>query len=311
MLSHSSGPADALSEILQDLRLGGASYGRCELTKPWGIEFAPQLAARFHFVAEGSCWLRRGKEQPLHLDAGDVVLLPHGTGHSLSHSPRGRAKRLEKIPLKETGESVYELEEGGGGSRTLLVCCTVSFEAPAVHPLLELMPPVLLVRGGAIEDPALRRILDIMADEVSAKRVGTATVMTRLADAVIAYVVRLWVEARSGDTSGWLAAIRDPKIGRALAAIHRRPGHKWSVEGLARVARTSRSIFSERFTAVVGVPPAQYVARWRMHLASVWLRKDRATVVEVAARLGYDSEASFSRAFKRFLGKPPSAFRRA
>jgi AraC-like DNA-binding protein len=135
--------------------------------------------------------------------------------------------------------------------------------------------------------------------------------MTRLADAVIAYVVRLWVEARSGDTSGWLAAIRDPKIGRALAAIHRRPGHKWSVEGLARVARTSRSIFSERFTAVVGVPPAQYVARWRMHLASVWLRKDRATVVEVAARLGYDSEASFSRAFKRFLGKPPSAFRRA
>jgi len=186
MLSYSSEPADPLSEILQDLRLGGASYGRCELTKPWGIEFAPQLAELFHFVAKGSCWLRRGKEQPRHLDAGDVVLLPHGTGHSLSHSPRGRAKRLEKIPLKETGESVYELEEGGDGSRTLLVCCTVSFEAPFIHPMLELMPPVLLVRATAAQDPSLTGLLDIMANEVSAKRVGTATVMTRLADAVIA-----------------------------------------------------------------------------------------------------------------------------
>jgi transcriptional regulator GlxA family with amidase domain len=177
---------------------------------------------------------------------------------------------------------------------TLLVCCTVSFEAPSVHPLLELMPPVLLARGGAFQDPSLRALLDIMAGEVTAKRVGTATVMTRLADAVIAYVVRLWVEARSGDTAGWLAAIRDPKIGRALAAIHRRPGHRWSVETLARIARTSRSIFSERFTSVVGVPPARYLTRWRMHLASVWLRTERATVAKVAAGVGYDSEASFS-----------------
>ena len=310
MLSHSSGHTDPLSEILQDLRLVGAAYGRCKLSSPWGIEFAAQKEARFHFVAEGACWLRRGKQQPIPLHAGDAVLLPHGTGHSLSHSPRGRTKRLEKIPVKEIGDKTYELREGGGGRRTLLVCCTVRFEAPTIHPLLELMPPVLLVTGGATEDPALPRLLDFMAREVKAKRVGTATVMTRLADVVIAHVIRLRVESRAADTSGWLAAIRDPKIGRALAAIHRQPGHRWSVESLAVVARSSRSIFAERFRSVVGMSPARYVTRWRMHVASIWLQTERHTVAEVAARVGYDSEASFSRAFKRILGAPPSEFRR-
>jgi AraC-like DNA-binding protein len=239
-----------------------------------------------------------------------MVLLPHGTGHSLSHSPRGRTKRLDSLPLEEIGDRTYKLKEGGGGRRTILVCCSVSFEEPAIHPLLELMPPALLVRGGAAEDPALPALLEVMAREATRERVGTATIMTRLADVVIARVVRNWVESRRGDTTGWLAAIRDPKIGRALAAIHREPGNPWPVEALAKVAKTSRSMFSERFTAVVGASPARYLARWRMHLASVWLRKDRLTVAEVAVRLGYESEASFSRAFKRLLGVPPSTVRR-
>ena len=168
---------------------------------------------------------------------------------------------------------------------------------------------MLLVRKGGTEDSTLRTLLDVMADEVKSERVGNATVMTRLADVVIARVVRSWVESRKRDTTGWLAAIRDPKIGRALAAIHREPGNLWPVEALAKVATTSRSLFSERFTAVLGVPPARYVTRWRMHLARGWLRKDRLTVAEVAARLGYESEAAFSRAFKRYSGQPPSALR--
>src|SRR6185503_17634803 len=115
------------------------------------------------------------------------------------------------------------------------------------------------------------------------------------------------VESRTDDTDGWLAAMRDERIGRALAAIHHRPGEPWSVESLAAVAGASRSIFSERFAKLVGMPPARYVARWRMHVASGWLENERASVGEVASRLGYESEAAFSRAFKRFVGGPPSA----
>jgi len=315
MFSRSSDPAsapglDPLSEVLQDLRLSGVGYGRCELTRPWGLEFPPQSAARFHFVAAGGCWLRSPDGEWLPLRAGDVVLIPRGTGHALADTARGRTKPIDDMPLEEIGDRAYRLRAGGRGARTLLACCSVSFEQPALHPLLELMPSALLVRGAAKDDATLPVFLDTMAGELLDQRVGAATVMTRLADVVIARVVRAWVESRSDATTGWLGAIRDPKIGRALAAVHRRPGHRWSVEALADVAKTSRSMFFERFTSVVGVTPARYLARWRMHLASVWLRRDRLTVGEVAARLGYDSEASFSRAFKRVAGVPPSALRR-
>ena len=208
------------------------------------------------------------------------------------------------------GDTTYRLRIGGTGARSLVVCCTVDFGEPSVQPLLELMPEALILRGGATEDPTLPVLLETMAAEVGGQRIGAATVMTRLADVVITRVVRAWVEAQADATSGWLAAIRDPQIGRALAAIHRRPGEPWSVEALADVAYLSRSTFSERFAAAVGAPPARYVAWWRMHLASAWLRDSRLTVGEVSARLGYESEAAFSRAFKRVVGVPPSALRR-
>jgi AraC-like DNA-binding protein len=315
MNGHSSEAApiapDRLSEVLQDFRLTANSYGRCELKRPWGISFPPQPEARFHFVVSGGCWLRPPKRGWQELSAGDVVLLPRGAGHALASDARGALHPLEQMPLEEIGERTYALRAGGSGAATVLVCCSVGFGQPAAHPLLELMPPMLLLRGGAVADPVLPLLLDAMAAEVLERRIGAATVMARLADVVILRVIRAWVEARTDDTEGWLAAMRDERIGRALAAIHQKPGEPWSVESLAAVAGVSRSIFSERFAKLVGMPPARYVARWRMHVASGWLENERASVAQVATRLGYESEAAFSRAFKRFVGVPPSALRRA
>lgn len=302
--------ADPLSAVLQDLRLSGVGYGRCELGRPWGIEFPPQSEARFHFVVSGSCWLRNPDGDWLALGRGDLALLPRGRGHALSDRPRGRTKSIDDLPLEAIGDRAYRLSAGGSGARTLLVCCSVSFDEPALHPLLELMPNLLLVRG-ADADASLPLLLETMAAELAQQRIGSATVMTRLADVIITRIVRAWVEENGSDSRGWLAAIRDPKIGRALAAIHRRPGEAWSVEALAGLARTSRSIFSQRFSELVGTSPARYLTRLRMHLASGWLRDERISVIEAATRLGYDSEASFSRAFKRALGVPPSTLRRA
>jgi AraC-like DNA-binding protein len=301
---------DPLSEVLQDLRLRGVSYGRCEMTRPWGVEFSAQKAARFHFVAEGEGWLRSEAAGWLPLHAGDVALLPHGEPHSLADRRGGPTTPLDELPVQEIGDRAYRVSAGGGGERVLLFCCSLSFEEPTIHPLLDLMPPALIVRGADGGDAALSALLEIMADEVAAQRVGAATVMARLADVVTARLIRAWVEGEQEGASGWLAAIRDPRIGLALAAIHREPGRPWSVESLAGVAGVSRSTFSERFTDIVGAPPARYLARWRMHVASVWLRNERLTVAEAAARLGYESEASFSRAFKRVIGSPPSALRR-
>ncbi len=303
---------DPLSEVLQDLRPSGVSYGHCRLTRPWGVEFPAEPTARLHLVVAGESWLRTATFGPTRLGPGDVVLLPTSLPHAMADTPHGLTKPLSQLAHEEIGDRVYRLEGGGGsGSETLMACCSVSFGQPALHPLLALMPPVIHVCRAMLDDPTLPPLLDAMASEVIDRRVGAATILARLADVVITRLIRTWVEARCADTSGWLAAIRDPKIGLALAAMHRRPEHSWSVAKLAKLAGLSRSMFSERFAAVMGVPPAQYLASWRMHLASGWLRDERLTVAQISARLGYESEPSFSRAFKRHVGVPPSALRRS
>lgn len=319
MRGRSSAPGaallDPLSAVLQDLRLSDNSYGRCELEHPWGIEFPPQPQARFHFVVSGAAWLRAPKHGWLALEPRDVALLPHGTGHALASEQDGRLDPLSAMALESIGDRTYAMRvpapRGGHGAETVLVCCSLGFAEPSVHPLLELMPSLILVRRGGQLDPMLPVLLDAIAQEVLARRIGAATVMTRLADIVITRVIRAWAESQADVTSGWLAAIKDPQIGVALAAIHQRPGEAWTVESLADVSRTSRSVFAERFNAVVGMPPARYLARWRVHVASGWLRTDRVTVAEAADRLGYDSEAAFSRAFKRISGVAPSTLRSA
>ena len=283
---------------------------------PWGLEIAPEEGAVVHFVIDGTCWLRTAAAPALRLESGDVVLLPHGAGHALVDAPGSQARPLRALPRERLGETTFRLHGPGTGARALLVCCGISFEASAVHPLLRMMPEVLHVRCAGCRDAALATLLDTMAVEVREQRVGAATVMARLADIVVTRVIRAWAEAQAQPGApivaqgGWLAAIRDPQIGRALAAFHHSPERDWPVEALAAAAHLSRSQFSERFTAALEVGPARYVAAWRMHLATRWLASERLSIGEVAARLGYDSEAAFSRAFKRIVGMPPSGLRR-
>jgi AraC-like DNA-binding protein len=134
--------------------------------------------------------------------------------------------------------------------------------------------------------------------------------MTRLADVLVVYAIRWWLDHGTEECTGWLKAIRDPHVGRALAAIHRKPEDVWTVASLAKSVHMSRSVFFQRFTELVGTSPVQYLTRWRMNLAERWLREDRLGIGEVAARLGYESAPSFSRAFKRHTGVPPGEARR-
>src|SRR5688572_377551 len=302
--------ADALSEILQDLRLAKADYGRSEFTAPWGLHIPHKDGVRFHFIVEGAVTLWQEKHDPVRLDPGDVVLLPHGTAHVMADDERTRIDPIESIHSELIGDAVYHLSGGGGGKRTLLVCCTIRFEGPTAHPLLELLPDCLVVRKADQSDPSLPTLLDIMAREVSKTRIGTATVMARLADVVVTLIIRAWIETRRSDLQGWLAGVRDPNIGLALAQIHRKPGHPWTVESLASAAGMSRSLFAERFTALMGQTPARYLLQWRIRLATMWIESQRMTVSEAAGRLGYASDAAFSRAFKRVVGAPPSDMRK-
>lgn len=304
-------PPDLLSEVLQDLRLARASYGRSELTAPWGIEIPFKEGVRFHFVAEGDCWMLTASRAPIYMQCGDVILLPHGTAHVIADDPARRPIPLAEAGPELIGNATYRLTAGGGGDRSLIVCCTIGFEGPTAHPLVQLLPEVLHVRAEDFGDASLPVLLDMMAEEIRRPRIGSATIMARLADIVMTRIIRAWVETRPSDLSGWLAAIRDPQIGAALAGIHRRPGNDWNVESLAALANLSRSKFSERFTKLLGLSPARYLLQWRMCLAAAWLKNNDLAVAEVAARLGYESEASFSRAFKRFMGVSPGSVKTA
>lgn len=308
-MSASQPDLDLLSPVLQDLRLVRASYCRTDMTAPWGVQIPRQNGVCFHFVVEGGCWLRLPSQEPLWIGPGDVALLPRGTGHAIVDAPATRALPLEQFDQDPIGPTTHNMRAGGGGARSLIVCCSLEFDEPAVHPLTQLMPEVLALERAGASDPALPTLLSLMAAEVASQRVGAATVMARLADAVVTCMVRGWAETHADDLKGWLAGARDAAIGLALAAIHHQPGHFWSVVALAKVAGLSRSVFTERFTAAVGLPPARYLAHWRMHVAGAWLRHGRLTVADIAQRLGYESEASFSRAFKRLFGVPPGTLR--
>ena len=308
-MSASSPDLDLLSPVLQDLRLVRASYCRTDMTAPWGVQIPRQDGVCFHFVVDGGCWLRLQSQEPFWIGPGDVALLPRGTGHAIADAPTTHARPLEEFDQDSIGPTTHNMRAGGGGARSLIVCCALEFDEPAVHPLTQLMPEVLVLRRADANDPALPTLLSLMAAEVAAQRVGAATMMARLADAAVTAMVRSWAETHAAELKGWLAGARDAPIGRALAAIHQQPGHFWSVVTLAEIAGLSRSAFTERFTTAVGLSPARYLAHWRMHVAGAWLRHGRSTVADIAQRLGYESEASFSRAFKRLFGVPPGTLR--
>ena len=301
---------DALADILCDLRLERSFYAHSELKAPWGIAFSAQDGPSFHVVVSGRCWLRLDAER-IALQAGDLVLLPHGEHHQLTVPPEAAALPLSALGSEKIGDNAVMCRHGGSGEPALLICGGVWFGGPVAHPLVELLPRVLLLRREEHDRAAdwLGATLALLGEEALSLRQGTAAIMTRLADVLVLQTIRAWLERDDMRLPGWLSAVRDPEIGQALALMHRRAEVPWTVAALANEVYLSRSVFSERFTALVGTSPMQYLARWRMYLASSWMREEHLSASEVALRLGYSSEAAFSRAFKRHLHVPPSAVR--
>jgi AraC-like DNA-binding protein len=304
-------PNDALTEVLRDLRLVQSFYCHSELTAPWGLGMPAEDHAVFHFVADGEAWLTRPGADPVRLQVGDFLLVAPGVAHGVASAPDVPCRNVHELAFEVVAGRTMLLRHGGDGARTVLACGGVRFEDPAAHPLVGLMPEVLHIRGTEDGEAFLmRHMLAAMSSESLNPRPGGTTVMLRLADILVIHAIRWWIDRAASDASGWLEALRDPQIGRALVQIHRQPERDWTVAALAGSVHMSRSVFSDRFTALVGAPPLLYLTRWRMHLAARWLREDRTSLGEVATRLGYESEPSFSRAFKRHMGVPPGAVRR-
>jgi AraC-like DNA-binding protein len=313
MLDTSSRGPDGLTRILLNLRLDGVEYGRCELRAPWAVAFPAQDSARFHFVAQGDCFLRCGSQDWMQLRQGDAVLLPRGTAHVLASSPDVPAVDIGSLPRVAVAEAIYRVDgaqaDDAPATHTLF-CAGLRFNLDARHPLLAMMPDLIRAGDLARRDPTVPALLDAMEREVTLERPGACAILARMADVLAATTIRAWVECVCSDTTGWIAALQCPVVGRALAAIHADPAREWSVPALASMSGSSRSSFATAFKDLVGETPSRYVAKLRMAQASEWIGSSGMRVSVAADRLGYESEASFSRAYKRIMGQPPSAARR-
>jgi AraC-like DNA-binding protein len=301
---------DVLADVLDTMRLTTLMYGRFELSAPWGLQLPDSEAAHIFVVARGGAWLEvEGAPEPLSLSAGDLVLLPHGGAKTLRDTQASPLHILGtgECPRGRTGEPV---RLGGNGARTTLVVGAFQFGVAPRTQLFERLPRAIHVAADDAEAASsLASTVQMFISESAARSPGASVVVSRLADILMVQAIRAYI-ARTDCKEHGLRALADPHIGKALGLIHERIAESWTVEGLAAAVALSRSGFAARFTALVGEPPLEYLARWRMTKAARFLRESDLSMSEVAGQVGYQSEASFNRAFKRWGGIAPGAYRR-
>jgi AraC-like DNA-binding protein len=303
---------DPLGEALHALRMSGAFYCRSEFTDPWGLTLPPLPGHLwFHVVTAGSVSLDLGDGDLTTLHTGDLALVTQGAGHRLCSDPEAPAPDILDLPREVLSERYEVLQHGGGGGLTRMMCGAVRFDHPAARNLVALLPEIIyLDAAGSPDVVSMQGTLSLIAAETRYVRPGGDAVITRLADVLIIQAIRWWIETDPSAQTGWLGALRDEQIGRALSLIHGDPARAWTVASLADELPMSRSAFAARFTELVGEPVMQYLTRWRMRVALNALRDEGATVAELADRLGYRSEAAFARAFKRVTGVAPGSVKR-
>ena len=304
---------DPLGEALHFLRMNGVFYCRSDFSDPFGLALPPmQDYLLFHFVTAGHCWIQvEGVEDRLLLP-GALALVPHGRGHMLVSRPGQPAEKLFDLDREQVSERYEIARVGGGGPPSNVICGAVRFDHPAARQLVSLLPRLIVIE--ALDTPRsewIQSTLQFMAAEAREMRPGGETVITRLADILVIQAIRTWLEKDPAARSGWLGALQDRQIGRAIALIHQDPGREWTVASLAGAVAMSRSAFSARFSELVGEAPMHYVTRWRMYVAMTELQEGSPSVGEVGLALGYQSEAAFNRAFRRFTGRSPGSIRRA
>ena len=305
-------PVDPLGEALHFLRMNGVFYCRSEFTAPWAVAMPPiDHCLMFHVVTSGRCWLKDADGESRLLQAGDFVLVPHGQGHILASEPDVPADQLFDLPREQVSDRFEILRHGMGGAAAGVVCGAVRFNHPAARQLIAMLPRTICIDAANVpQTDWMQSTLRFMAAEARDLRPGGEAVITRLADILVIQAIRAWIEKDPAAQTGWLGALQDRQIGRAIALIHREPARTWTLASLAAEVAMSRSAFAARFTELVGVSAMYYVARWRMQVALTSLKEQDVGLGELANRLGYQSEAAFSRAFKRFMGVSPGAARR-
>jgi AraC-like DNA-binding protein len=319
---------DVLSDVLRAIKLTGALFFWVDASSPWSVEvpradaFAHLILPRaqhvisYHIIIRGSGWVSIGHSPPMEFAEGDILVIPHEDPYAMCSAPGLQSdlhheETLDFFRAMAAGQLPFVVTEGGDGLLvTRYVCGFLGCEARPFNPLLGALPPLMRIRraAGAPID-LLDRLMELTLAEMPAQRPGAECIRLRLSELMFVEVVRRYLEMLPQEQTGWLASLRDPAVGRAVALVHENPARSWTIEELARETGVSRSVLAARFMRLVGCPPMQYLTRWRVQLAARLLTDGLAKVSAVGRDVGYKSDAAFSRSFKRIAGVSPAEWR--
>jgi len=313
---------DVLSEVLKVVKLKGALFYNGEFSSPWSIYAAPprDLARYFgtdteqvivyHFLTEGRASVRLENGNHLDLEAGDVVMLPHGDRHVVENGPPTKTLDDSEHLIEILSQGLKLWRVGGGGEVTKFVCGYMACDPRLGQVFLSGLPPVFKI---SIRNQPSGRWLEnsirFSVDQAGRSQPGGEAVLGKVSEVLFVETLRAYIAQLPVNQTGWLAGARDRQVGKALALMHRNPEHPWTIAALATEAGVSRSVLAERFLHHLSESPMAYLTRWRLQLAAQMLSSTSYSVAQIAGEVGYESEAAFNRAFKREFEIPPARFR--
>jgi AraC-like DNA-binding protein len=302
---------DPLSEVFGSMRIQDAIYTRLEATAPWGFHYPGDTVPRIRFglMVRGSALLKfKSQRQAISLSAGDVfIFILSDDAFTLVDHPRSAVADYRELRKLEVDCVIHY---GGGGALTTLVSGSFgmsAFEAPLISRIL---PRYLHLRLEQNRSHAFQSVLDLLAAETAQPGMASSRLISCLYESLFVYAIRAYANSSAAPPKGWLAAISDKHLSKAMEVMHSGLDRNWSVASLAREARMSRSAFALRFRTVLGQAPLEYLTQWRMYKAGAMIRSNNTSFSEVASAVGYRSESSFSRVFKREMGAAPREYQR-
>jgi AraC-like DNA-binding protein len=313
---------DVLSEVLKVVKLQGALFYNGEFSSPWSFYSPPSRTVAayvapdarhvivYHLLTEGRASARLADGERIMLEAGDIVIFPHGDAHFVENGPPAKSVDMGKELARILSQGLKRSTLGGGGETTKFVCGFMACEPRLSQVFLSGLPPVFKV---SIRNDASGRWLEnsirFSVNEADAPRAGGEAVLAKLSEVLFVETLRTYIAHLPPEQTGWLAGARDSEVGKTLALMHRDPAHPWTIASLAREAGVSRSVLAERFRHYLREPPMAYLTRWRLQLGAQMLASTSYSVAQIASEVGYESEAAFNRAFKREFETPPARFR--
>lgn len=317
---------DILSDVLRTVRLSGAVFFDVSASSPW-VAAAPPAATlaplvmpgaqhiiEYHVITSGFGWASvvDSDREPIRLSPGSIIMFPQGDRHVLSSEPQLRADPNLAIFDQPGGASppFYIEQFGGGPDQTRMICGFLGCDVAPFNPVIQCLPQIVHIPDGyGSEDGWLSSLIKAVMKESRKERVAAGSVLSRLSELIFIEVVRCYMESLPSGATGWLAALGDRHVGRAIHLLHQDPKMPWTLERLAKAVGVSRTVLNNRFAHHLGMAPMSYLCNWRMQIASGMLANGSATIAGVAEQVGYGSEAAFSRTFKRCTGMSPGAWR--